>query len=180
MALKKNLKKGQGRQPECERDFLTNQKLTLMNTTLEVLNDLVRINNDRIEGYRRAINEAKDLDIDLKAVFNNCINDSETFRNELAAKVKEHGGTPPENTTISGKVYRLWMDLKATFTGSDRKAILASCEFGEDAAQKAYAAALDNDDVQADAIQLIAEQKQVLKKAHDLIKKYRDAHEPVK
>ncbi len=151
-----------------------------MKTTLEVLNDLVRINNDRIEGYRRAINETKDLDIDLKAVFNNCINDSEAYRAQLVSKVKEYGGTPPEDTTLSGKVYRLWMDLKATFTGSDRKTILASCEFGEDAAQKAYAAALDNDDVKADAMQLIAEQKQALKKAHDLIKKYRDAHDSVK
>ncbi len=35
---------------------------------LEVLNDLVKINNDRIAGYERAISESKDLDVDLKTI----------------------------------------------------------------------------------------------------------------
>jgi hypothetical protein len=30
------------------------------------------------------------------------------------------------------------MDVKVSFSGNDRQAILESCEFGEDAAQKAY------------------------------------------
>ena len=30
-----------------------------------VLNDLIKINNDRIEGYQRALEETKDTDVDL-------------------------------------------------------------------------------------------------------------------
>ena len=37
---------------------------------VSVLNDLIRINNDRIEGYERASKEAKDIDVDLRAIFN--------------------------------------------------------------------------------------------------------------
>jgi uncharacterized protein (TIGR02284 family) len=72
------------------------------------------------------------------------------------------------------------MDVKATFTGSSRKEILASCEFGEDAAQKAYDAALTSDaEMEADVRQLIVDQQKALKNSHDVIKKYRDAHEAV-
>lgn len=144
--------------------------------TIEVLNDLIKINNDRIAGYERAKNEAKDLDVDLKATFNKMIEESQTYKNELIALVNKQGGTFEDDTTISGNIYRAWMDVKATFTGSDRQAILESCEFGEDAAQRAYEAALATEDIDSEARSLVAEQQGALKNSHDLIKKYRDAH----
>ena len=82
---------------------------------------------------------------------------------------------PAEGTTTKGKIYRVWMDVKATFSGKDRKAILASCEFGEDAAQKAYDSALASDaDLPVEIRQLIMDQKTSLKKSHDRIKRMRD------
>lgn len=146
-------------------------------STVEVLNDLIKINNDRIAGYERAISEAKDLDVDLKATFEGMIRESQQYKDELVTKVSACGGDVKQGTTTSGKIYRAWMDVKATFTGSDRKAILSSCEFGEDAAQRAYEAALTSEaEMTPDTRQMIVEQKQSLRNSHDLIKKYRDAH----
>ena len=72
------------------------------------------------------------------------------------------------------------MDVKATFTGHDRQTVLENCEFGEDAAQKAYRAALASDtEMSADVRNVITDQQSSLKEAHDLIKKYRDAHKAV-
>jgi uncharacterized protein (TIGR02284 family) len=146
----------------------------------EVLNDLIKINNDRIAGYERAINEAKDLDVDLKATFEGMIRESHQYKEELTNKVRHHGGNVAGGTTTSGKIYRAWQDVKATFAGSDRKSILVACEFGEDATQRAYEAALSSDaEIDADCRQLIVEQQAALKNAHDLIKKYRDAHQAI-
>ena len=145
--------------------------------SVEVLNDLVKVNNDRIAGYERAINEAKDLDVDLKATFEGMIRESEQYKQELVSKVQECGGEVEEGTTTSGQIYRAWMDVKATFTGSDRKTILTSCEFGEDAALRAYEAALSAEASLSPEIRsVIQEQHQSLRSSHDLIKKYRDAH----
>jgi uncharacterized protein (TIGR02284 family) len=143
-----------------------------------ILNDLIQINNDRIAGYERAINESKDLDVDLKAVFEGMIRESQQYRQELSVQVSSLGGDADQGTTISGKIYRAWMDVKATFTGSDRKAILENCEFGEDAWRRAYEAALNSDaEMDAGICQLITTQYQSQKNSHDLIKKYRDAHQ---
>jgi uncharacterized protein (TIGR02284 family) len=72
------------------------------------------------------------------------------------------------------------MDVKAIFTGKDRQAILENCEFGEDAAQKAYNMALASDaEMSAETRNLITEQQSKLKTSHDLIKKYRDAHKAI-
>lgn len=146
----------------------------------EVLNDLIRINNDRVDGYEKAADEAKDIDADLKALFHKFASDSKQYAAELRQTVVSLGGDPAEDTTVSGKVYRVWMDLKAFVTGKDRTAILASCEYGEDAAQKAYNAALEEDDLTSEVRELVVRQKTTLRQAHDLIKKYRDMHAEAK
>ncbi len=147
---------------------------------VEVLNDLIEINNDRVNGYERAADETKDKDVDLQGIFNKMANDSRQYAAELSREVSRLGGTPDTGTTNSGKLYRVWMDVKSLFTGKDRQAILENCEFGEDAAQKAYKAALASDaEINAETRQLITDQQASLKTAHDLIKKYRDAHKAV-
>ncbi len=40
--------------------------MTTSNQTVETLNDLVRINNDRIDGYQRAQQNLHIQDVDLK------------------------------------------------------------------------------------------------------------------
>lgn len=141
--------------------------------TAEVLNDLIQINNDRIEGYQRAAKETDEKDIDLRAIFNDMADESRKYVSELSTYVTVRGEETAEGTTLKGKIYRAWMDVKATFTGKDRKAILASCEFGEDAAQKAYDEAL-KEDIPAEVRRVITEQKASLRNSHDKIKRMRD------
>ncbi|MEJ6979233.1 PA2169 family four-helix-bundle protein [Pedobacter sp. P351] len=136
----------------------------------EILHDLVQINNDRIEGYSRAIKELKDGDADLKELFSGMISESTEYKSQLVSA----GAKPDNDTTNSGKIYRAWMDVKAIFTGHDRKAVLSNCEFGEDAAQKAYKTALEEENLPSDIRALLSQQKLALKASHDKIKMLRD------
>jgi uncharacterized protein (TIGR02284 family) len=148
---------------------------------VEVLNDLIRINNDRIEGYNRGAKEAQANDVDLKEIFSKMADESRQYLSELTREVVKLGGEPASGTTTSGKIYRTWMDVKATFTGNDRLAVLSNCEFGEDAAQKAYQEALTTDEtLPTDIRQMIANQKASLKVSHDTIKKLRDTQRNAK
>lgn len=143
-----------------------------------ILNDLIRINHDRVEGYEKAIDELKDEDADLKTLFQRYTNESRQYAQELTTEVSRLGGDPADGTTNSGKVYRVWMDLKAAITGKDRKTILNNCEFGEDAAQKAYDTALNSDtEFEPSLRDLIVRQKAALRSGHDEVKRLRDMHE---
>lgn len=148
---------------------------------IEVLNDLIEINNDRVQGYEKAIEDSKDRDVDLHAVFSGMADESRKYVSELSQEVTKLGGEPDlGSTTNRGKIYRVWMDVKATFSGHDRHSVLESCEFGEDAAQRAYKAALASDaEIDADIRQLITSQQSALKTSHDLIKNYRDGQKVV-
>lgn len=151
--------------------MVINEKLT------ETLNDLIKINIDRIEGYEKAAEQVKSSDVDLVALFNKMAAESRAYKQELETLVSENGGEAATDATVAGKIYRTWMDIRNTFTGHDRKSVLASCEYGEDKAQQAYETALASDaDIDVEARQLIVKQKQSLKESHDTIKKYRDMH----
>lgn len=140
----------------------------------ETLNDLIQINNDRIAGYEKAIEELKPEDSDLKALFVKMIGESHQHKLALATAVQGTGTDLETGTTTSGKIYRAWMDVKAVFTGHDRKTILNNCEAGEDAAQRAYKSALQEEGLSADTMSLIEEQKVALRASHDEIKALRD------
>ncbi len=144
--------------------------------TTEVLNDLIQINNDRIVGYEKAAKETRIEDADLRSLFTDMAMESRGYINEMNKYVTREGEKPEEGTTFRGKIYRVWMDVKATFSGHDRKAILASCEFGEDAAQRAYHSALSSDaEMNPEVRQLIMDQKTRLQNSHDKIKELRDS-----
>ena len=144
---------------------------------IDVLNDLIQINNDRIEGYEKAKEDTKG-NSEYESLFNEMISESRGYKQELVQEVRSIGGDADWNeTTNSGKIYRVWMDVKSAFTGKSDKSALELCEFGEDAAQKAYKEALEDDaNVPASVRTLLMTQKSKLKESHDRVKALRDMH----
>jgi len=142
--------------------------------TFEVLNTLITINNDRIKGYETAGEETEELD--LKAFFSELKQTSLHCNRELKSEVIKLGGTPSEETKTTGKFFRVWMDVKAAITGKDRKAILNSCEYGEDVAKDTYEKALKNDAENLSMMQqkMIKAQHSLLVADYDKVKSMRD------
>jgi uncharacterized protein (TIGR02284 family) len=141
---------------------------------IDVFNSLIVINNDRIEGYKTAEAEAKETD--LKMLFSDLMETSIQNRKELVAHVKSLGGTPDEGTRVTGKFFRVWMDVKAALTGDDRKLILDSCEYGEDVILKTYKKVLieEHQNTDSNEQQLLNKQHTLLKTDHDRVKQLRD------
>jgi uncharacterized protein (TIGR02284 family) len=143
--------------------------------TIDILNDLVQINNDRIRGYERALKETTAENDDLKSLFSRFIGESHQCKMELGTEIQALGEDMDTDSTTSGKIYRAWMDVKATFSGHSRQSIFENCEFGEDAAQKAYKLALEDDELPVFLREIITRQKTKLRAAHDEIKALRDS-----
>ncbi len=154
---------------------MRSMKIRERDKTIEVLNDLLKINTDRADGYAMAIHESKDAD--LKIIFKNMAEESKKNIVDLSRMILKLDGDPEfgENTII-GKIYHVWMELKTSFTGKDRQAILNSCEFGEDAAVKAYKSAIHEQGLMTEAFDMIYRQAQLQRASHDVIKAYRDAN----
>lgn len=142
--------------------------------TIDVLNTLVQINNDRIEGYETALKETEELD--LKAFFELLKHTSINCNRELSDEIIKLSGIPTNATKTTGKFFRVWMDVKAALTGKDRKAILNSCEYGEDQATHTYQDTIveESENLSSEQLVLIKNQYKLLKEDHDKVKVMRD------
>jgi len=110
--------------------------------TLHVLNDLIRINIDRITGLEKAAHEERTSDSRLRDVFYRMAIEGRSNVNELHAKVIRLGGAPVTQATIGGKIYLHWLEAHANFEGSDNAAQLAASIAAGQATEAAYHHAL--------------------------------------
>jgi uncharacterized protein (TIGR02284 family) len=147
--------------------------------TIEILNDLILINNDRIEGYEKALKEIEESNshLELQPMFLRFIDDSRRYKTELGTEVEALGRDMEKGTSTGGKLHRAWISVKETFTGNSIHALLEECEFGEDAIKKAYEDAL-NEQVLASYIrEMLQDQQAEILEAHDEIRDLRDSVE---
>lgn len=148
---------------------------------LEVLTGLIKINNDRIEGYQKAASYINPSNVMLKTLFYHNVEESHTCKKELLEKVAELGGdSTNEMPTTGGKIHRAWMDVKATIFGRDSNSMLNTCLFGEEAVQKAYNQAVQVGEGFPEEIRdLIGIQKRLLKMSQDLICNMKNQYQEV-
>lgn len=139
--------------------------------TIKTLNQLIRVHYDRIEGYHVA-GRVVHADTQLNHLFYGFRTESNKCIHQLAQQVVHCGGTPTHTVTVSGRVYRSWMQVKSGLLVHDKRAaILDSCHFGEYIIQRAYKTVLEQRDDMPDGILvMILTQDGMLKCAHDSLK----------
>jgi uncharacterized protein (TIGR02284 family) len=141
--------------------------------SIEVLNTLIEINHDRIEGYKTA---AEETDVsDLAELFLEFSATSHKCNRELAGEVRKLGGVPLEGTRMTGKLHRVWMDFKALITGKSRDSILSSCEYGDATALETYDDALKNspEDLSFMQAAMLKEQRALIQMDYNKVKNLR-------
>ena len=143
--------------------------------TIEALNTLIQINNDRFESYDTAFIETQEQD--LKTLFSQFMLTSQRCKQELVNEVVRLGGIATESTRLTGKFFRVWMDVKAAITGKNQKAILSSCEYGENIVLDTYQNVLKNEMQFLSFVQqtMINGQYALIKADHDKVKRLHDA-----
>ena len=139
-----------------------------------IISDLIEINNDRVAGFEKAIEDIKEENFDLKSLFEEYAQQSRQNVQQLSAIA---GTSPHEETdnSVSGTLHRVWIDVKSLFGGDDRASILSEAERGEDAIIKAYKDALASTDLTSEALNIVQSQAQKINAAHDNIKALRDS-----
>ena len=135
------------------------------------LNELVKINNDRIMGYEKAVEDNEDPHLD--DLFRHYIIQSQGFRSQLADHIVRIDGLAVSDVTstdVSSKIHRAWIDIKSALTGKDRDTVLSSVEYGESAALDAYKDAIEKDHLPAYIKEDLMKQMSQLEEASEKIK----------
>lgn len=147
----------------------------LKEKAIDTLNDLVQVNNNRIEAYEKASENTNETD--LQSLFSNFTKTSRTCNQELNGEIKALGGNLVEGTKASGKFFRAWLDVRAALSGDERKAIFDSCVFGEEKAVESYKNVLGDDIEHLNSEQqtMLGAQLASLRDDYNKVKSMRDA-----
>jgi uncharacterized protein (TIGR02284 family) len=115
---------------------------------ISALNDLIRINNDRITGYKKRIDTM--LDDDLEDLFSDFIYQSHQNIDELTKYIYKIDGQLTMGAALSGKFYHAWINLSSSIYKQTRQTLLDYCEYCEDVSKSAYQKAFEDNEVQLD------------------------------
>ncbi len=87
-----------------------------------------------------------------------------------------HGGTPAADASVAGDLYRVWMDVKSALAANNAKAVLQSCEKGEDIALNTYNTSITEPESSADntVVNVLKKQEHGIHSMHDRVKTLRD------
>jgi uncharacterized protein (TIGR02284 family) len=141
----------------------THKKTAAPEMVCVTLNDLIKINNARIEYYNQAIHHATALNTDFCHLFNEIITECRGFNENLFTKISKLDSHPKIGGYASGIIYQAWLDLKVAFKSNTQDALLNSCQYNEEVTQLAYKAALNvSAKINDDCFTLIEQQQAAL------------------
>ena len=141
--------------------------------TTALLNELVETLKDGQKGYADAMTDVEDTR--LKDTFKKFAVQRSEYLTELEDQMFKLNLKPDESGSVTAKVHRAWIDLKAAITNKDSNAMLNECERGDGYAVTAYQTALKATDLPSALQSVIEKQYQGVQAALTTIKSLRDA-----
>lgn len=107
---------------------------------ISILNSLIETCEDAVEGFRHASENERNPE--LRSRFGGYSREYARFAGELEKEVRRLGGDPGDRGVFGGLVKPGWIILERKLRGEDEAAIIAECEYGEEATEKSYEEAL--------------------------------------
>jgi uncharacterized protein (TIGR02284 family) len=126
----------------------------------------------------KALETLRPEDADLNILFVRNIDQSRRFRRVLLSELQALGGDLDIDDSLSSSMYRMWVNISPDGDNHSRRAILAGCIFGEDAAQRAYETALESPHLPLHMAVTLYEEKQLMEIARDQVRVLRDHVSP--
>jgi uncharacterized protein (TIGR02284 family) len=141
--------------------------------TVKALNHLISICKNSEEAYDQVGDDLDDQH--YKTLFKEYVTQRIQFISQLQNEIQLLGELPGEhNATLAGELNQVWMSLKAVLTSGNTGALLAELERVEDVVVGAYQGALEKE-LPTNTRQVLEDQFNQIKMAHDRIKAMRDA-----
>ncbi|MCJ8153426.1 PA2169 family four-helix-bundle protein [Chryseobacterium sp. SSA4.19] len=136
-----------------------------------VLNDLLHITNDRIEGFARVEGKIWENYPDVKSEYARMNSLSTVMKNELINLIQDDGEKPSDSTSAAGALHRTWIDIKNSFTiGNTEESTLENVVFGEKAAIDAYQNAIDSGKLTEKSLDIVSEHLKHIKDSYHQFK----------
>jgi len=120
---------------------------------ISVLNSLIETTIDSIDGYQHSASEATNSR--FAQAFRDRASEREQIVQKLRDRVRALGGTPESDGGILAAMHRQFVSLRDAVTGKDDNSIVAEVDRGESYLDGKWQAALKDDELSDETLQLI-------------------------
>ncbi|HEY0625170.1 MAG TPA: PA2169 family four-helix-bundle protein [Allosphingosinicella sp.] len=110
---------------------------------ITVLNSLIEMTLDSVDGYRRSAEEATSSR--FSSEFLSRANEREQVVRQLQGEVRRLGGNPEDDGSVLAAAHRAFLTLRDRATGSDDEAVIAEVDHGESYLRGKWETALKDD-----------------------------------
>ncbi len=138
--------------------------------SMVILNKLVLVNNDRIDGYDYAIrNLGQPI---LKLLFTDFSTMAKRLNEDLIDEIECLDGIVVQGTSKDGELFFAWQNVKSAVNIDDRFELLDACEYAENCALTVFENALNDQArfLSGDQVEMIRYQCAVIKWNFDSIR----------
>ena len=131
----------------------------------ETLVDLIKVNTQRLQGYAIALESLTFSSEELKNLFEQKIENIYLHIQDLRFQLRMLGGPSLEKTSMSSKIYGLWIDLKKSFDYDVSHFDMKKCLSTEEVVDSAYQTVLEDEEVDDYTIrQMLFDQREYIKR----------------
>lgn len=145
------------------------------NDNLTILKTLTDTLTDSVNGYHEA---AEHVDSEeFRQMFTQLGADRSQALGALQAEVGRLGGTTDNDGSFLGHLHQGWLDLKASITGRDDKAVINEVERGEDYLKGKFETALGTEGLDPNVRAAIEQAYASVRQGHDRVRDLKHALE---
>ena len=138
------------------------------------LNDLLEKTYDAEKGFKKA---SKNVDNpSLKNYFRNKAQERYNFGHELKTELRSFNQDIDKGGSLTGKVHRTWMDVKALFSADNEESMLEEAIRGEKAAVSEYEEVINETSLPLSTKSILQSQKNIISEGLTKINALEDIH----
>jgi uncharacterized protein (TIGR02284 family) len=147
-------------------------KMTLTDSTIEKLQDLIQVNVDSHDGFEEVADKTDDIAV--ANLFRRLASERSNQASELQAIVAANCEEPEESGSYSAAAHRVLIDIRAAL-GGGTKVMLIEAEKGEDQIKEKYEEVMKDNPGTA-VSDVLHRHYEAVKAAHDHVRDLRDKY----
>ena len=132
---------------------------------IEILNSLITTTIDSANGFERS---AENVDSPrFKSMFEEFGRERREVTGRLQERVRQLGGTPNDDGSLTAGLHRRWEDLRTAIAGGDDKQVIDEVERGEDYIKAKYEEAMRDSELSSETRGLVENCFASVRRGHD-------------
>lgn len=140
---------------------------------ISILNGLITTTIDSADGFRRSAENVNNPG--FRQTFSAFAEERSHVATRLQQRVRELGGTPEDEGSMTAGLHRRWEDLKRAISSNEDQVVIDEVERGEDHIKAKFESALSDGSLTPESMVIVRQCYESVREGHDVARRLKQA-----